>query len=259
MPSITRSTRRRSRSRNTTKKRNETRKSNSYNIPLRPGENMYVLAQYNTRKTAGICGDFVVHKKFKVTSKYSKSIYGYVIQKIEKTTDVQDNTNRKITNIEAFTSDQVKYMNDSYYELFIIENGISIDGDNFQNGALLEYEYDSSEKKWYALDDTPTKGNIIQKGTSWFISDTEENVRRKKEEYEASVERRDISILGTEWLIDPNTPANGLPILPPISLVKMLEDYPKESNILEHTVTIEWNCCEKENTSNISSQFIKIA
>jgi hypothetical protein len=253
------STRRRSRSRNTTKKRNETRKGNSYNIPIRPEENMYILEQYKTRKTEGICGDFVVHKKFKVTSRHSNSIYGYVIQKIEKTTDVQDNTNRKIINIEAFTSDRVKYMNDSYYELFFIENGISIDGDNFQNGALLEYEYDSSKKKWYALDDTPTKGNIIQKGTSWFISDTEGNVIRKKEEYEASNERRGIHILGTEWLIDPNTPANGLPMLPPMPIEKMIIQYPKESNVLEHTVIVDWDCCEKENKSNISSLFRKIA
>jgi hypothetical protein len=76
---------------------------------------------------------------------------------------------QKIEDIDAFTSDRIVDMNADYYELFPVVNGTSVYSDHFGNGAILHYDYDKNKDEWFANNNPPTKGRIIQTGTSGFI------------------------------------------------------------------------------------------
>lgn len=219
---------------------------------------------YDTRDY--INGEFVVHKEFKVKSKCnpkSKNVSGYVIQKVEKKTvayTIKDGIETLIPDISKFTSDYVKYMNDSYYELFFIINGESTDGDNFQNGAILEYTYDELNNSYGPDDRTDTKGTIKIKGTSWFIEAKKDDVYNN---YNLVSENniKTINILGLEWSLNKDTPANGLPYIS-ISESAKINNIPKSSNILEHNVEVKWDTTKKiknESESFTKSEFKKIA
>lgn len=202
-------------------------------------------------------GEFVVHKEFQVKLRSNlriRKIYGYVIQKVEKKTDaytIIDGIETKIDDITEFTSGYVKYMNESYYELFFIVEGKSIDGDNFQNGAILEYT--EGEDSTMGPDDrTNTKGIITVKGSSWFIKSTEnevmDNIREAYNNSRMNVNNSDnsIDILGINWSLSNNTPANGLPYMS-IDGKNIIERLPLDSNILVHNVEVKWNTTIKEN------------
>jgi hypothetical protein len=211
-------------------------------------------------------GEFVVHKEFKIKSKINprkRKIYGYVIQKVEKTTDayiIKDNIQTKIANISEFTNNYVNYMNESYYELFFIIDGISTYGDNFQNGAILEYTYNNSNGSYGPDDRTDTKGIIRIKGTSWFISATEnevkinQNIVNSNSEMNINNVGKSINILGINWSLDKNSPANGLPFIL-IEEGKEIETLKRDSNILEHNVEVKWNTTKRIN--GISESFTK--
>lgn len=208
-------------------------------------------------------GEFVVHKEFQVklnTSPRKKKIFGYIIQKVEKNTEAYTNKNsikNSIKNISKFTSDYVRYMNDSYYELFFVIDGESTSGDNFQNGAILEYTFNNSNGSYGPDDRTNTSGAIDIKGTSWFIPSTENEVKNNNYMVNSATNNnsnKSIEILGIIWSLSQNTPANGLPFIS-IKNGKNVEKLQSDSNIVLHIVEVKWNTLEKIN--GISESFTK--
>lgn len=190
-------------------------------------------------------GDFVVYKDFTVKhdTLRASDIHGYVIQKITKTSKVYakdfSNNIELVSNINSFTDNYVKYMNDSYYEVFYILNGMSIDGDQFQNGPILHYI------DGYPDDEFPTAGIIHMSGSSVFIPDTKEAIEKC-----INSTSKNITILGLKWSTSENTPANGLPYrkdLPDISIYF-------KSNIVHHIVEAYWNGIPGFTVKNNNSQ-----
>ena len=189
---------------------------------------MYRLQITNEHNIAGEWGSFSVYKAFRVTNDdiNKKKINGFVIQKVEKTTDVhkqeEDGSLSEIADIEKFTGGFTQYMNHSYHELFQIKNGESVAGDMFQNGAVLRYV--KSGKKYYADDEPPTSGRIYMHGQAGFIP-SDESAKLK-------------NVLGLSWSLSGSTPANGL---------HYREEVPSDffdrcqSNILDHDVVVTWN------------------
>lgn len=216
----------------------------------------YTNQTYNKKfpkdKRQFLNGEFIDHKAFKVVPYLSSNIFGYIIQKVEKTTDaftIINGITHRIENIEEFTSGYVKYMNDSYYELFFILDGESTDADNFQNGAILEYTYNSNNNSFGPDDNTDTKGLIKVKGTSWFIkADKDEvienyniyNTNNNKMNLNNNNTNNTVEILGTKWILDKNTPANGLPYINTHISIKAQKNS-RNSNILEHNVEVKWD------------------
>lgn len=196
---------------------------------------MYIIKQYKAKiEGKGDFGNFCVYKMFKINNKTTKP-KGIIIQCIVKKTIVIDaiskiyNTTKKIDNL---TSNNVKYSNDRYFEIFRIDDkGISQYGDKFQNNSLTKYD-DDNEPYTYDKNDPEynvykTKGEIKMLGTNCFIS--EDN------EYYDSIYR------GLRWNSNPNTPANGLPFL---IYTDALYEYifgKSDSNILVHNVNVTWN------------------
>jgi hypothetical protein len=201
-------------------------------------------------------GEFIVHKAFQVTPSKESKVYGYVIQLVQKVTEAytieNKNTPKKIENISTFTDDYVNYMNDSYFELFFIVNGESTDGDNFQNGAILKYTAHPNDPSDVGPDDKiPTKGTIKVTGTSWFIPATQQEVEaviktiaamQSKMNVNSNRNKKNntIDILGLEWSLNPNTPANGLPYIEWKKRAEVI-GLGHASNILEHNVEVKWN------------------
>lgn len=195
----------------------------------------YTLEEYKSKNKANEdFGDFVVYKKFKVTNnKSSHNPEGIVIQTIFKKTIVED-VNKKIYDttdkINKFTSNKVLYSNDDYIEIFTLNNkGISEYGDNFQNGALTQYDKDCPII--YTKDDPlynkyKTKGFIRVIGASCFISSTNPIYEILKK---------------LDWSMNKNTPANGLPYKDfDINFYNWFLRY-SDSNILVHIVNVNWS------------------
>ena len=85
-------------------------------------------------------GDFAVAKGYKIKKnvKDGKPIEGIVVQYVEKKTTFQDAKNNvydTTDKISRYTSDQVKYSNDSYFELFDINPNITVDSDGIEEGS----------------------------------------------------------------------------------------------------------------------------
>lgn len=237
---------------------------------------MYHIDVIDVEEQTGSWGEFMVKKDFIVklqanssaaanvedlTNKMKKmsivkdnTISGFILQYVTKKTSLyalcKENVLQKIKNIDEFTTNRVKYMNDSYYELFPIINGKTIYPDSFQNGAVLRYEKDKT--KWYANNNPPTKGEIAQEGTCYFISEEKSIVKRVISVLEKSIRKRSaipITLFGIEWDMNPMLPANGLPYTEDIEDIGKL----KKSNTVYHVVHVEWNGIESkknENTKN---------
>ena len=215
-------------------------------------------------------GEFVVHKAFQVTPSKKSKVYGYVIQLVQKVTDaytIKKNKNKgiedkveKIENISEFTSGYANYMNDSYFELFFIMDGESVYGDNFQNGPILLYTANPNNATDIGPDDEiPTKGTIKVTGTSWFIPGVQKDVKAL---YNAINSRMNINnknsntinILGLNWSLNPNTPANGLPYIDDEKSKEIIE-LGRVSNVLEHNVIVKWDITKSKGKTSISSTF----
>ena len=229
---------------------------------------MYHIDAVEVEKDSKLWGDFTVIKDFKITKQvnvtHSKStavnvdeltniVSGFIIQHVKKTTTLhvlcKDNVLQKIENIDAFTSNRVKYMNHAYYELFPVIDGKSIYLDSFQNGAVLRYEKDKT--KWYANNNPPTKGKIIQEGTSYFIPTEKSIVKHVITKINESSRKRStipIILLGIEWDMNPTLPANGLPYT--TTNIEYLINDLKKSNSVHHTVHVEWNGISSNNNKN---------
>jgi hypothetical protein len=181
-------------------------------------------------------GNFNVTKEYVVTSTINP-IRGFVIQFVKKSTSVVDASGQiynTTASISGFTSNEVKYSNDSYFEIFTLNNGESEFADAFQNSSLTQYEADSTGKllpHTYTVKDSmyqtfKTEGEIIVLGENCFIS--EDNPTYKQ-------------ILKLPWLKKKNTPANGLRYLPYSAVNYNLFFSSSDSNILVHNVKVNWS------------------
>ena len=194
-------------------------------------------------------GEYMVDKDMKVTSP-SESVYGFIIQHVRKMTTAKVLTTsgfKKIKDIDAFTSSRVRYMNESYYELFPVVDGVATETDSFANGAVLHYEQHKS--KWYANNNPPTIGSILQTGSCFFIPATEDDVHAviafmKKN---ARVRNpREMHVAGITWYISTISPANGLLYTDNIEPLFSLQ----QSNTLVHVVVAQWDFSKNYNFFN---------
>jgi hypothetical protein len=213
---------------------------------------LYDIEIVNYSTVPGTWGDFTVQKAFDVfkkdpnnsSKKGTKSnIFGFILQKVEKQASVDvlcDNQKiKRIRNIEDFTSHQVKYLNHSYYELFPVVKGKSVHGDSFQNGQVLRYEKDSNSGIWYADNNPPTAGQIIQKGVFCFIPSDIGTVQRVLKHMKSKTTNTKIEIFGIEWDTNSLFPANGLPYT--TSLYAPMLFYQAKSPMFGHLVVANWN------------------
>jgi hypothetical protein len=190
-------------------------------------------------------GDFFEKVEFIVTHNQRRAVNGFVIQLVEKTTEVKnaDNTEYKTTSeISRFTSNNVLYSNDKYFEAFEIKRGKSVHLDSFQNGAITEYDaqgwpmvYDSVNDSEY--DTYKTAGKISFRGTCVFLDKTT------------------FHRLALSWSQDVDTPANGLHYLPYSAGVETTIFAAAQSPKEMHIVDITWDFANPK--SHIVSNIIK--
>ena len=193
----------------------------------------------------GDCGDFRSTVDFRVTDKgrNTSGVNGIIVQLIKKSTivDVYDDegggkvkTLTTSEQISDYTGGNVKFMNYNYLEYFEVQNGESVDGDQFGNGPVCEY--DQSEP---IIDDEQdmSHGIINQKGYAVFIpSPVSDQVKK-----------------GLKWKSDKTTPANELPMLP--FDAKTWNDLfqARQSYVYVHTLLLEWkylNILEQDRSIN---------
>ena len=193
----------------------------------------------------GDCGDFRSTVDFTVTDRNGNTsgVNGIIVQLIKKSTtvDVYDDEGggkvKALTTSEQisdYTGGNVKFMNYNYLEYFEVQNGESVDGDQFGNGPVCEY--DQSEP---IIDDEQdmSHGIINQKGYAVFIpSPVSDQIKTK-----------------LKWNSELNTPANGLPMLP--FDAKTWNDLfqARRSHVYVHTLLLEWkylNILEQDRSIN---------
>ena len=233
---------------------------------------MYHVSIIDVKEHTSKWGEFTVEKSFEVTPHVSNNaasvnnlihsikhlsitprISGFILQYVKKETTVyglcKDNILQLIENIDVFTENRVKYMNDNYYELFPVVDGKCTEADSFQNGAVLRYVKDG--KKWFADNNPPTKGEITQKGTCYFIPEKKSIVNNVVELIEKNKRKRSsipITLLGKEWDMNPTLPANGLPYMK--SDIEDIFIKLKKSNVLHHAVHVTWNGIQPKKNKN---------
>lgn len=211
----------------------------------------------NPYQAARSCGDFRVTKHYTVTNlkNPSKKPNGYVVQYIEKRTEVthkcgnkwnittvsksecQDSaaeqTLTRSEDIEKFTAGNVKFMTQNYLELFVIKNGESTFDDAFQNGAVVKYIWEADEEdggklKWQPIIESEdesffTKGNISMRGTNIFLPTSSKITKLYS------------------WDKSTATPANGLPYLEPTDANLAAIFALRASEPLVHELAVSWN------------------
>jgi len=181
-------------------------------------------------------GNFAVIKGYNV-ARNSGPVNGIIIQCVQKTSYVFDASGKKYDttpSIEELTSGVVKYSNDSYFEIFYLDdNGSSVDLDSFANNSLTKYEkirrdlipytYEIGDPEYEMF---KTKGEINVIGTNCFISKDNSNYSK---------------ITGLPWSKSKKTPANGLRFLPFSKENYNLIFGSSDSNILVHKVNVTWS------------------
>jgi len=184
-----------------------------------------------------------------------EGINGFIVQLIERraAVTVHDAKGKRYLKtseeISTFTSGNVQNASDSYYELFVVENGVVLDRDQFQGGAVLRYV------GIYADDNPPTSGEITIVGTSFFVRSNPAKVAEVKtamERAEAAGATRSATkfrALGEKWDTFLGKPANGLPFLKE-SVSDILEL--AASNVLKRTCTVKWDNKGKTRLEEIS-------
>lgn len=229
---------------------------------------MYTVEIIEHRIKSENWGAFKVKKGFNVIHPEidKDDISGYIIQRVEKQCKASVLTSdglRRIEDIDLFTSGNVLHTNESYYELFPVLMGESQYDDRFQNGAILHYEKDDANTEWFANNNPPTIGIIIQQGTCFFIPCPEDDVikiNKAIEQYERNRKPITYKILDTLWTIDDDNAANGLFY---VEAADKLEEK-RESPYVIHTVTAKWDFREKSSriksmrySTKVLSQSIK--
>lgn len=220
---------------------------------------MYAISIVKDSAVPKVWGEYIVHKEFIVENttlpvNRTAGVNGFVVQVIRKKTDAYalcgDGYLKRIKSIEEFTINNVRYMNDSYIELFPIIDGECDYGDNFQNGGILRYELYDGE--YYSNDNPPTLGNIQQIGDIFFIPFDKSIVSSVIEiidsRHNTNINR---NIMGIDWNFSKNTPANGLPFYPYSSAIVSHLFSLKQSNYITHNVIAEWNGLIKKDNDTI--------
>lgn len=210
----------------------------------------------------GDCGDFRSTIDFTISDINGKTdgINGIIVQYIQKSckVDIYDsdgkgfietlNTSDEIYN---YTSGNVPYMNYNYLEYFNVINGNSVDGDQFGNGPICEYDDNDNEP---IIDDEEdmSEGEIVQNGFAIFIP----------EPIAGNIKNSDIP-----WNSSIDTPANGLPMIEFNSNIWEQIFTARQSNVFVHSVNIKWkylNIFQKERSNiyidncNINPQITNI-
>lgn len=172
-----------------------------------------------------------------------EGINGFIVQLIERKTKVtvyrkKPSVYKTSNEISTFTSGNVTGASDSYYEIFVVENGTVLDRDQFQSGQILRYVAGGPDS------DPPTSGEIVVKGTSVFVRSNPAKVAEVKaamERAEAAGATRSstrFKALGEKWDTFIGTPANGLPYLEgTVSDVLTLA----ASNVLTRVCVVKWD------------------
>lgn len=180
-------------------------------------------------------GDFAYFKQFVVANitHPGVNLSGIIIQAVmknSKVTDANGYVYSTTDSINHLTSNNVNYSCDSYLEVFEIDaNGNSLSGDQFANGAMVQYDangpiiYKTNDKEYQIY---KTYGGIVMYGRSFFIPATNPHYQ-------------DILKLG--WNNSPHTPANGLLFMPyNENLYNQLASF-SQSNFLDHHVQVIWS------------------
>ncbi len=181
----------------------------------------------------GDCGDFRSTIDFTILDENGQvtNVNGIIVQYVQKSckVDIYNPTGEGISqklntndDIYKYTSSNVPYMNYNYLEYFEIENGNSVDGDQFGNGPICEY--DGNEP---IIDDEEdmSDGQIIQNGFAIFIP----------EPIAGNIKNSDIL-----WNTSIDTPANGLPMIEFNSNIWEQIFTARQSNVFVHSVNIKW-------------------
>lgn len=189
-------------------------------------------------------GDFKVQKKYCVPN----SSGGKIVQIIKRKTQFRDAHGNKYStskNISEFTSDNVKFSNDDYVEVFQMVKGYSLHGDMIKNGALTKYDndnypfiYDSIYDKERLLYLTDGKIDVI--GINYYLL---------PDQY-----KKFSNIFNP--VNDLHGPANGLPSFPLTNeddfkyVLNWLDNNTKYGPIY-HRIEVKWN-----NNRTILSNFV---
>lgn len=186
-------------------------------------------------------GAYRVLKEFFVrNSQTNEPVNGFIIQRITKRpriTWVRRNAAGVLgpeellttsAQIEEKTKKNVKFMSDDYFEIFDIIDGKSEDYDGFQNGAIVEYDKKEpiTDDDFNSHDTAFSKGRIIHSGASVFFPEDDP-------EYEKIIKLRG-------WTKKLSSPANGLNYIPYSHALNDMIFHAPKSNIVEHTVTVNW-------------------
>ncbi len=215
--------------------------------------------QYNILKEWGDFRstiDFTVHLEGNDAVKPT----GIIVQKIEKSTwvDIYNNNGggfeqklQTTQEIYEYTGGNVPFMNDDYLEIFNVENGEVVDengnpyGDQFQNGGICEYDEQGN-----MCDDEldMSIGEIQQIGKCVFILNNNPNYH---------------AILNLNWIIDNNSPANGLRYMPLPQANAVWENilHHKDSNIYIHRVQLNWrylNIIQQDRSKSYTDSFFQV-
>jgi hypothetical protein len=151
-------------------------------------------------------------------------IFQLIVKKTNATIVLKDGVEEELTTSEriaAVTSNNVKYMCDSYIEYFEVDADGTTDGDQFGNGAIALYDgiYPQLNRK-----KNISKGTILQSGTAVFIP---EGPMTKK-------------IRSYKWNFNLDTPANGLPYMDYNKAVWQEILSAAQSNTLVQTINLTW-------------------
>jgi hypothetical protein len=186
----------------------------------------------------GRWGEFTLIRPFVVGGEEAN---GFIVQRIERTATVTVHDDGRVLKtsgeISSFTGGNVANTVDTYYELFVVENGEALDRDQFQSGAVLHYD-----EAGFADDDPPTSGTLKIVGTSVFVSAPAADIARAKDAMEraesagATRASTRVKALGVDWDAFKETPANGLLYAKNAATALGLG----ESNQLKRTCAITW-------------------
>jgi len=204
------------------------------------------LGNPDTKKTAPY-GQFTLIRPFVLTGPDRPN--GFIVQLIERSINVTVHvkTPKTLTTskeVSSFTSGNVENAADSYYELFVVQDGQILDRDQFQSGQVLQYVPGGPDNN------PPTSGTITIKGTSVFHPATPAEVaiaaaKINKADTVSTQSQTKFTALGETWDTFQGTPANGLPYLK--QPTKDLFAGAK-SNRLIHTTTVTWTKDGKKNS-----------
>jgi hypothetical protein len=217
-----------------------------------PSVRVKITDLQNENKGRQRWGSFSVYKAFDIDQGLDQ--VGFILQCVERRTTVnvhyknRTKTLNTTKDILDFTDKRVEYSNDTYYELFPVKSGKSVDGDRFQSGAFLRYDnkgYALVEPNGNDINEPPTSGEIVMTGKSVFISASQQEVDNVLEgEGDAP------KLLGFQWKTDKKGPSAGLPyVFKSGAIEKKMDKLFKDRNVTIHKVVVTWTRQDGETTA----------